>query len=172
MISWLVFQNRQRILQCILSEGVQGQGQNFYCFVTNSKSSRRIFPSFTKQRSLGRLKSGRDGDEPGGKEGRNSTFKKETYLSLTWGNFCVHPFQTLLACLWADLAIARWWFWACTYPRCRCLKSCTVGWWEFPQQVWKHKMAGPAEPEPPKRARGRCGMINSLSRVLSLDSWC
>ena len=80
MISWLVFQNRQRILQCILSEGVQGQGQNFYCFVTNSKSSRRIFPSFSKQRSLGRLKSGRDGDEPGGKEGRNSTFKKETYL--------------------------------------------------------------------------------------------
>ena len=80
MISWLVFQNRKRILQCILSEGVQGQGQNFYRFVTNSKSSRRIFPGFSKQRSLGRLKSGRDGDEPGGKEGRNSTFKKETYL--------------------------------------------------------------------------------------------
>ena len=32
--------------------------------------------------------------------------------------------------------------------------------------------AGPAEPEPPKRARGRCGMINSSSRVLSLASRC
>lgn len=102
----------------------------------------------------------RDGTQP---------LKKRLTWGLTWGNFCVHPFQTLLACLWADLPIARWWFWACTYPRCRCLKSCTVGWWEFPQHAQSHKMAGPAEPEPPKRARGRCG--DDQFFVSCLEPW-
>eukprot|EP00434_Breviolum_minutum_P012228 symbB.v1.2.010783.t1/scaffold707.1/size170859/4 len=43
--------------------------------------------------------------------------------------------------------------------------------WEFPQQVQNHKMAGPAEPEPPKRARGRGASRWSIAGRNCMISW-
>ena len=83
MITWLVFPNRQGILQCIrLERESKGKG-----------------------RTSTALLSGRDGDEPGGKAGGLACVLVSTiplFFPYVSGDR-VHHFKT-------SLPIARWWF--------------------------------------------------------------